>query len=201
MGAKKTMAQAAKPKTNRASKGLHKPVLEKTPAPPKTNLITNISDEDRVRYDLSSHKGSAGAASHLSVSLGYASMEEAFPTVDPEFIPFGGLVLIQVRRTKDRTAGGLFITDEAKESEKWNAQVGKVISMGPIAYHSRKDFTPWPEGSWCKPGEFVRFPKFGGDRWELPAPDGGEPILFILFEDKQLFGRYTGDPLKIKAFV
>lgn len=171
----------------------------KTPAK-KIDLITP-TQEDVQRYDLSAHKHSAGAASHLSLSIGYDSLTDAFPEVDPQFIPFGSRVLVQIRRTKSKTKGGVIITDETKETEKWNVQVGKVVGLGSLAFKSRKDLTPWPEGSWANIGEFVRFPKYGGDKWEVEAPDGLEPVLFVLFEDKDLLGRYTGDPLKVKAFV
>lgn len=175
--------------------------MAKAASKQKPTLITPTA-EDKKQFALSpDHKHSAGSSSFLSLSLGYDSLEEAFPTIDPEFEPFGSLVLIQIRRTKNKTRGGVIVTDEAKETEKWNVQVGKIVALGPLAFKSRKDMSAWPEGPWCKVGDFVRFPKYGGDKWEVDMPDGTEPCLFLLCEEKDLRGHYTGDPLKVKAFV
>jgi hypothetical protein len=63
--------------------------------------------------------------------------------------------------------------------------------------------TPWPEGAWASPGEYVRVPKYGGDRWELDLDpnDPDKKVLFVIFEDKDLIGKITGNPLDMKAFV
>ena len=58
----------------------------------------------------------------------------------------------------------------------------------------------WPEGDWCTVGEFVRVAKYGGDRWEVTAPDG-EVALFVIFNDLDILGQVLGDPLAIKAFI
>jgi hypothetical protein len=59
---------------------------------------------------------------------------------------------------------------------------------------------PWVEGIWCQPGDFVRMPKYGGDRWQIKTPTG-EPALFVVFNDLDLAGRLLGDPLAVKAFI
>tara|TARA_R110002110_G_scaffold114911_2_gene285038 strand:- start:2395 stop:2589 length:195 start_codon:yes stop_codon:yes gene_type:complete len=61
----------------------------------------------------------------------------------------------------------------------------------------------WPEGDWCKKGEFVRVAKYGGDRWEtkLPDNDANESAMFVIFNDLDIIGQVTGDPLMIKAFI
>jgi hypothetical protein len=59
---------------------------------------------------------------------------------------------------------------------------------------------PWPEGSWCTPGDYVRVPKYGGDRWEVPLSNG-ESALFVIFNDLDIIGQVTGDPLAIRAFI
>jgi hypothetical protein len=43
-------------------------------------------------------------------------------------------------------------------------------------------------------------PKYGGDRWEVPLADGGK-ALFVVFNDLDIVGRFTGDPLTVKAFI
>lgn len=127
---------------------------------------------------------------------------EAFPQVDPGAVPFGSRVLVQFRTPKKKTAGGIFLTDETVETEKWNTQVARVVSVGPLAFKSRDKQTPWPEGAWAKPGDFVRVSKYGGDRWEVPIAEGkSEQAVFAIFNDLDLIAKVTNDPLTMKAFI
>ena len=132
------------------------------------------------------------------------AMAEAFPAVDPGIQPFGSRVLVQIRTSKNKTAGGIILTTDTKDTEKWNTQIAKVICKGPLAFKNRNTMESWPEGDWCTEGEFVRVAKYGGDRWEVPldgATDKSEAAMFVIFNDLDIIGRVTGDPLKIKAFI
>jgi co-chaperonin GroES (HSP10) len=128
-------------------------------------------------------------------------MIEAFPAVDAGIQPFGSRVLIQIRTPKKVSRGGIILDTGTQDTEKWNTQVGKVISLGPLAFKNRNDMTPWPEGDWCTVGEFVRVAKYGGDRWEVKVPDSDESAMFVIFNDLDIIGQVTGDPLAIKAFI
>jgi len=128
------------------------------------------------------------------------AMQEAFPSADPGIQPFGSRVLVQIRTPKSKTASGIIIDSGSKDTEKWNTQVAKVVSVGPLAFKNRNTMESWPEGSWCAEGEFVRVAKYGGDRWEVPLPDG-ESAMFVIFNDLDIIGRVTGDPLAIRAFI
>lgn len=121
-------------------------------------------------------------------TLDYGSLEEAFPVVDPAFRPFGDKVLLQVRTAMKRTKGGLYVPDETRDTEQWNTQVAKVIAIGPVAFRNRDTLESWPEGAWVKPGMFVRCPKYGGDRWEVPIPNSMDAAIFVLFRDIELGG-------------
>lgn len=132
------------------------------------------------------------------------TLEEAFPTVDPLMAPYGARVLVQLRAVKEKvTAAGIFIPEEVKETEKWNTMIGKVIAIGPLAFRKRESMEPWPEGSWASVGDFVRVPKWGGDRWEIDFEQNGAKgkALFTFFNDHELIGKVTGDPRDIKAFI
>lgn len=130
------------------------------------------------------------------------AMSFAFPDIDCGVKPYGSRVVVQIRRPKTVTDGGIVIPDEARETEKWNTQVSKVVMLGPAAFKNRDTLEPWPEGDWCQAGTFVRVPKYGGDRWEVPVPDAPhDPALFALFNDLDLLGEFSGNPLKVKAFI
>lgn len=134
-------------------------------------------------------------------SLGYKSIDQAFPDVDPELVPYGSRVLVQIRTPMTETKEGIIIPEEARETELWNTQVSKVIALGPVAYRNRDTLVLWPEGEWVEPGAFVRCPKYGGDRWEVPVPGSMDHALFVVFNDLDLVGKITGDPLEVVAFL
>ena len=133
------------------------------------------------------------------------TLAEAFPEVDPLMAPFGARVLVQLRAVKEKvTSSGIYIPEEVKETEKWNTMIGKVIAIGDLAFRKRESMEPWPEGAWAKVGDFVRVPKWGGDRWEIDYKDDrgiAGKALFTFFNDHELIGRVTGDPRDIKAFL
>lgn len=87
--------------------------------------------------------------------------------------------------------------------------VAKVIEIGPLAFRKRDTMEPWPEGSWCEVGDYIRVPKWGGDRWEVPLPGQEdadkqrpkETALFMILNDHEIIAKITGSPLEMKAFV
>jgi co-chaperonin GroES (HSP10) len=126
----------------------------------------------------------------------------AFPEVTPGQRPFGGRVIVQLRRVKKKS-GMIIIVDETKENEKWNNMIGKIVAIGPLAFKNRDTMQPWAEGSWAEIGDFVRVPRWGGDRWERPVPneDSQDPVLFMTINDHELISAVTDDPLSFKAYV
>lgn len=127
-------------------------------------------------------------------------LNEAFPKASPGIIPFGSRILVQIRSPRTKTASGIILDNGTKDTEKWNTQVAKVISVGPVAFKNRTTLEAWPEGNWCKPGDYVRVAKYGGDRWEVQNPEG-ESALFVIFNDLDIIGAVLGDPLAIRAFL
>lgn len=127
------------------------------------------------------------------------TLETAFPNIDPGVKPLGNRVLVQIRTPKTQTRGGIILTADLQEDELWNEMTAKVIALGPLAFHDRTTLKPWVEGQWCKEGDFVRVPKFGGDRimrGKLGDPDFG---LFVVFNDHEVIAQVTCDPLTLKT--
>lgn len=131
-----------------------------------------------------------------------ADLQDAFPAVDPGAKPLGARILVQLRRTKKKTtSAGIILVEETREAEKWNNMVAKVIELGPLAFKKRDTMEPWPEGSWCEVGDYLRVPKWGGDRWEVEVPGEEEPALFMVLNDHEVIAKITGNPLQMRAFV
>ena len=133
------------------------------------------------------------------ISLSYDSVDDAFPAVEPGIIPFGSRIMVQIRRAKDKTRSGIYLPEEARKTEASNTQVAKVVALGPLAFKNRSTMTEWPEGAWCQVGDFVRTPKYGGDRWTAKHED--EEIEFVIFNDLDIIGKVTIDPTTIRAFI
>ena len=128
-------------------------------------------------------------------------LQEAFPKVDCGQQPLGNRVIVQIRRVKKVSAGKIILVADTKETEKWNTTVARLVKLGPLAFKNRNTAESWPEGAWVEVGDFVRVPRWGGDRWEVAIEGEEDPALFVVFNDHELITKVIGDPLKIKAFI
>jgi len=139
--------------------------------------------------------------------LDYDSIEQAFPEADPGLVPFGSRVLVQKRSPREVTKGGIVVPHETQETEFWNTQVAKVIALGPAAFKNRDSLEVWPEGEWAQPGAYVRVPKYGGDKWFVDLDDitrqktGADKACFVLYNDLDLIGEITCNPMDVIAYL
>jgi co-chaperonin GroES (HSP10) len=106
------------------------------------------------------------------------SVEEVVSQTDILPQPTGYRVLILPRGRSAVTDGGIQLVSETIERDTVSSVVGYVISLGPDAY---KDAVKFPEGAWCKEGEWVLFGRYAGARFKI---DGGE--LRLLNDDEIL---------------
>ena len=120
--------------------------------------------------------------------------EEVFPAVDPGIEVVGDRVLVQLRRQKTKSKGGIVLVEETTQTLKFNETVAKVVQVGPLAYKNLDDLTPWVEGPWCSVGDLVRTIKYGGDRFVVDAGDEGAAVVFITLQAREIIS-------KIKSFA
>jgi co-chaperonin GroES (HSP10) len=131
-----------------------------------------------------------------------SDLRDAFPAVDPGAKPLGARILVQLRRTKSKTTkGGIILVEETRETEKAQNMVAKVIEIGPLAFRKRDTMEPWPEGSWAEVGDYLRVPKWGGDRWDVLVPNTEDQVQFMVLNDHEVIAKITGNPLEVRAFV
>jgi len=136
----------------------------------------------------------------LSTQFSYGTIDDAFPKVDPGHEPFHNKILVQLRLTREKTKGGVIISEGSREAEQWNTQVGKVLKIGPMAFKNRSNGEPWPEGAWFKVGDFVRIPKFRTDMFHIKMPNG-DLALFALLNDLDISAKLTCDPREVMTFI
>ena len=129
---------------------------------------------------------------------------ECFPIVDPGVEIVGDRVLVQLRREKTTSKGGIILVDETKQTLRFNETVAKVIQLGPLAYKNLDDeLSDWKEGPWCKVGDLVRTIKYGGDRFVVQPDDEGAPVVFITIQAREIISKIKSFEAaqKMKAFV
>ena len=99
------------------------------------------------------------------------SKEMEIPT-DPEGIkkylelipkPVGYRLLVRPYAGPKKTKGGIILTDTANETIQMTTVVGLVVALGELCY---KDKSKFPEGPWCKQGQFVIYGRDAGSRFK-----------------------------------
>jgi chaperonin GroES len=78
--------------------------------------------------------------------------------------PVGYKLLIAVPEVSEKTEGGVFMPDNLKQMEETASIIGYVIKVGAEAY---SDPTKFPEGPWCKEGDFIIFRSYSGTRFKV----------------------------------
>jgi co-chaperonin GroES (HSP10) len=128
---------------------------------------------------------------------------ECFPDIDPGIDVAGDRVLVQLRREKTTSKGGIILVDETKATLRFNETVAKVKQVGPLAYKSPDTLEPWPEGAWCQVGDLVRTIKYGGDRFVVSPEDDGAPVVFITIQAREIISKIRSfeHAQRMKAFV
>jgi len=131
------------------------------------------------------------------------SEEECFPFIEPGVEVAGDRVLVQLRRQKVKSKGGIILVEETQQTLKFNETVAKVVQVGPLAYRSPDTLEPWIEGPWCKEGDLVRTIKYGGDRFVVDPGDEGGPVVFITLQAREIISRIESFEYaqKMKSFV
>ena len=92
--------------------------------------------------------------------------------------PTGWRILVLPFRMDEKTKGGILMGQETLDKQQVASQCGNILSMGPDCY---KDKDRYPDGPWCKIGDWVIFARYAGSRIQI---EGGE--IRLLNEDEIL---------------
>ena len=85
--------------------------------------------------------------------------------------PTGWRMLVLPFKMKEKTKGGIIMGQDTLEKQQVASQCGNVLAMGPDAYGDKQRF---PDGPWCKVGDWVMFARYAGSRIKR---EGGEVRL------------------------
>lgn len=119
------------------------------------------------------------------------TLEEMFPEADLKELPLGDNIIVQLR-SAPKKIGSIYLSVETQEVQSYAGTVGKVIAVGPLAFHffsNDEDYKPWPTGPWYEVGDFVRLPRHGGVRVS------SDDVDFVVIAANQVLSKLI-DPLK-----
>ena len=77
--------------------------------------------------------------------------------------PVGYRLLVRPYQPKQKTKGGLYLTEKTLETQQLTTVVGLVVKMGDLCY---KDKNKFPTGPWCKEGQFIVYGRYAGARFK-----------------------------------
>ena len=78
--------------------------------------------------------------------------------------PKGYKLLISPVQVEEKTEGGVYVPDAIRDAEGIASIVGFVVKMGEDPY---KDKNKFPNGAYCKEGDFVIFRSYSGTRFKI----------------------------------
>ena len=78
--------------------------------------------------------------------------------------PQGYRLLIAIPKVEEKTGSGVYMPDSLTKMEQTASIVGLVVEMGPDAYLDKSKF---PNGPYCKKGDFVIFRSYSGTRFKV----------------------------------
>ena len=105
--------------------------------------------------------------------------------------PSGWRLLVLPFTPKDKTSGGLIISQESLDKARIATNCGYVLKIGPLAYYDKEKY---PTGPWCKKGDWVIFARYAGSR--LPIEGGEVRIL----NDDEVLGTIS-DPESVLHYI
>jgi chaperonin GroES len=78
--------------------------------------------------------------------------------------PKGFKILIALPELEEKTDSGIYLPEQVREKESLATVCGFVLKMGTLAY---QDSSKFPDGPWCKEGDWVLFRAYSGTRIKI----------------------------------
>lgn len=98
-------------------------------------------------------------------------------------IPTGYRILLLPYMVKTKSKGGIHLTSNTIQQEQLATTVAYVVELGSDAY---KDKDKFPDGAWCKKGDYVLFGRYAGAKITMQGEDGDNLPLRLLNDDEIL---------------
>lgn len=102
--------------------------------------------------------------------------------------PTGYRILIIPETVPERSRGGIHFAESTKNVEQLASVVGYVVALGPDAY---KDPGKFPEGAWCKPGDYILFGRYAGAKITMHGEQTHQDLSLRLLNDDEVLAVIT----------
>ena len=97
-------------------------------------------------------------------------MEEIKSINQSGILPTGGHLLVLPEKVKEKTAGGIYLPEEARDKEQQAATVGTLVAVGNGAWADLDDGSPW-----ALVGDKVSYSRYAGV--SMTGQDGKSYVL------------------------
>lgn len=122
--------------------------------------------------EIKPYTGRAGSMIDMEATVARAQEMLAAPVPDsdgdthasqlPE--PTGYRILVMMPKVAERTDGGIIRPEDVRAREEVASTLCFILAMGPDCYKDAKRF---PNGPWCKVGDFVLVRAYSGTRFKI----------------------------------
>jgi co-chaperonin GroES (HSP10) len=122
---------------------------------------------------------------HPQIDVKEESSREERATTEADKLPrpTGYRVLIVPYAPPAKSRGGIHFANQTTMVEDKTGVVGFVIALGPDCY---KDTSKYPEGPWCKAGDYVIFGRYAGAKLELKSDDDQPHLPVRILNDDEI---------------
>ena len=91
--------------------------------------------------------------------------------------PSGYRILIAIPKKEETFKDTpIVIAESYRQKEETASIVGLVVKLGPQAYQDPDKF---PDGPWCKEGDYVIMRSYSGTRFKITTPAGDQEFRLI----------------------
>lgn len=112
-------------------------------------------------------------------------------------------ILVEKPLPKEKTAGGIILSQSTQEADEAFTCVGKVLQLGPLAYLSRPNeglnFNHMPAQAKAKVGGYVLFARHAGQ--PLKFSDPNDKRVWIILNDTDVLMTDIQAPEAFKSYV
>jgi len=91
--------------------------------------------------------------------------------------PKGYRILIAIPKKEETFKDSqIVIAESTRQKEETASIVGLVVKLGPQAYQDPDKF---PDGAWCKEGDYIIMRSYSGTRFKISTPPGDQEFRLI----------------------
>lgn len=65
-----------------------------------------------------------------------AEIQAAVAPYLDEIVPMGARIMVAVYQRPEKTKGGVFLTQDSRNEDRWQGKCGLILKMGPLAFQA-----------------------------------------------------------------